>query len=142
MHEFQNFLESLRTENNSSLIEHIHQGFCACFEVNSEADLTWEERRDLNKWRREQEAKPLSTMFSKYWVNKEKTPAPENDFIIRENDTPRRKPRYADDFGKEKIKKALITELGGFHAINKKGKLGWRNFQIELNKRLAAANLK
>lgn len=141
MHGFQNFLESLRTESNGSLIEHIHQGFCACFEVESEADLTWEERKDLNKWRREQEAKPLSTMFSKYWVNKQ-DPAPEKDFTIPKNASPRRKPRYADNYSQEKIKKALIAELGGFHAINKKGKIGWKNFQIELNKRLADANLK
>ena len=134
MHKFTAFLESLRTENNSSLIETIHSGFSACFEAESEADLTREEWLDMKRWSREQKKKLPKHLSLKYPYK-----APESEpYIPRKT---KRQPRYSNSPDAEGIKRNLIREFGGYHTINKKGKLGWKNFQIELNKRLRIAGV-
>jgi len=92
MTKFFKFLESLRTENNTSLIETIQQGFSACFEAQSEADLTWEERRDMRRWVDKELRKPGLNPI-KYPLNvalPEKKPIPAKP-------KPQRKGKYSSD---------------------------------------------
>jgi hypothetical protein len=143
MHVFHTFLESLKNENNSTLIESIHLGFSACFEVESESELTRDEWIDLQKWRRAEQRKPPRTLSLKYpyEVPSEPRKDPEGNAYVPMSKKMPKKPRYYASPEASKIKRDLLKELGGYDEIQKKGKFGWIDFQKALNKKLYTAGL-
>lgn len=139
MHIFHSFIESLKTENNSSLIETIQQGYIACFEANGEDDLTPEEWRQYKRDQRESLNKPPGTLSLTGPYPKILRPLPNQEDPIHRNRD--RQIRYANDPEISRIRRKLIAEFGGYNAIKKKGRDGWRNFQIALNKELKKSGL-
>lgn len=143
MKKFHSFLESLKTEDNNTLIESIHLGFSACFEVESESELTRDEWINLQRWRRAEQSKPPRTLSLKYpyEIPTEPRKTPEGNAYVPMSKKMPKKPRYYASPEASKIKRDLLDKLGGYHAIQKKGKLGWINFQKTLNQKLSAAGL-
>jgi len=131
MNRFHAFLESLKTKDNSSLIESIQQGYTACFEAFDEDDLT---REEWIKYKRDQSEiinKPPGTLSLTGPYPKVIRPLPN-----QENPIYHRQTRYAKNPEISKIRRNLIAKYGGFDKIH-----NWQIFQAELNRELKRKGL-
>lgn len=131
MKRFHAFIESLKTENNSSLIESIQQGYTACFEANGEEDLTREEWIKYKRDQRESLNKPPGTLSLTGPYPKVIRPLPN-----QENPIYHRQTRYTNNPEISKIRRNLIAKYGGFDKIK-----NWEAFQAELNTELKRKGL-
>jgi hypothetical protein len=128
MQKFHTFLESLKTDNNDSLIESIHWGYFVCAEAQSEADLTWKERNEMRRW--------LDKELRKPGINELKYPLdvaiPERNAYIPPKGKPRRKPKYGDTPRNKELWQKAKDAYGGDAKINREN--NWKNVQIYYNR--------